>query len=146
LHETNHFKIDLHEEDWFVQQEGTTYWIAIQGLMDGSEAFYWTLRDPSVCVLGDDAAYTSDIYEPGTWLHLGWQSEIEAGYYSGTLPGDWLSSADLCFRLTGTVPEPASMGLVCLIALALVGRRLRWQAPDALVRDSRPKRSEGGGI
>jgi hypothetical protein len=125
LLETNHFKINLPEQDWFIQQQGTTYWIGIQGLMDGSETFYWTLRDPSVCVLGDDAAYSADIYEPGTWLHMGWQTENEPGYYFGTLPNDWLSSADLCFRLTGTVPEPASMGLVCLIGLAVIKRRLR---------------------
>jgi hypothetical protein len=128
LLETNRFKINLYEEDWFVQQEGTTYWIGVQGLMDGSAAFYWTLRDPSVCVLGDDAAIESDHYGLEPWSHIGWQTTDPAafpGFYEGELPAGWAKSADLCFRLTGIVPEPASIGLVCLIALAVIKRRLR---------------------
>jgi len=127
LLEGDRFKINLFEEDWFRQEAGTVYWIGIQGLMDGHALFYWHFRDPGATTSGDDATFAGDEHGLDSSFHIGWRTESEATTYTGTLPDDWFSSADLCFRLTGTaIPEPAS---ICLVAAAAVlfglGRRRR---------------------
>jgi hypothetical protein len=140
--DTYTYKINIPEELWF-HQEGsaagpTVYWISVQGIIDPASPsgnFSWLIRERNEPTWGDDAAFESEYYGHEPWAHLGWPSTDPSAapdFYEGKLPAGWAKSADLCFRLTGTVPEPASMGLVCLIALALIKHRLRSQAPPAL--------------
>jgi hypothetical protein len=118
------YKINLPVDDWFLQEESTIYWIGIQGVMSDSNWFYWTVRDRTAGLYGDDAAYTDPNHDP--WWHLGWLGENAMGTYEGMLPGDWLQSADMSFRLSGIpIPEPSVFLLATVGLLALLGRRKR---------------------
>jgi hypothetical protein len=128
------YKINIPEELWF-HQEGsaatpTVYWFSVQGIIDPAfynDRFSWYLCERHEATWGDDAAFESEYFGPyEPWAHLGWPSTVPTAapnFYEGKLPTAWTKSADLCFRLTGTVPEPASVGLLCLVALLLTRRR-----------------------
>jgi hypothetical protein len=125
---SSRFRINLLVEDWFMQQADTTYWIGIQGVLPGDGGFYWNFRDMSVPTWGDDAATMGLVQPTDEWAHLGWIGllGVMPSAYHGTLPDEFLGSADMSFRLTGTaVPEPASIGLVCLVGLLVVKYRKR---------------------
>jgi hypothetical protein len=112
-------KIDLPEEVWFHQEQGNIYWIAIQG----PPGFQWAARNQSAGHQLDDAV-TWAIGAP-TWQHYAWNpTNGSLTTYDNLLPAGYVS-ADLCFRLTGTVPEPASIALVTLggVVIALLRRR-----------------------
>jgi hypothetical protein len=121
------YKINLPEQDWFLQEQGNTYWIGIQGLMGDTGSFSWMFRDRNACMWGDDAAVLLAGTPP--WDHYGWPDAGPTGEpeaYQGMFPVDWDKSADMCFRLTGTpIPEPATIALVALAILGLVARRKR---------------------
>ncbi|MBN1919433.1 MAG: PEP-CTERM sorting domain-containing protein [Verrucomicrobia bacterium] len=124
------FKINLPEEDWFVQQDGTVYWIGIQGVLPGDGAFYWKFRDINASTWGDDAVSLGFAQPTDEWAHLAWMYTDFMGIiptvYFGTMPDDLLGSADMSFRLTGTaIPEPATLGLLAIAGLALLKRRTR---------------------
>jgi hypothetical protein len=111
-------KIDLPEDDWFLQTEGNIYWIGIQG----PPGFMWAVLDPCAGHEIDDAVTWAN-GAPG-WVHYGWDATGNLQTYEGLLPEGWVS-ADLSYRLTGTVPEPTSIALVTMGAglLALLRRR-----------------------
>jgi hypothetical protein len=115
-------KIDLPEDDWFLQTEGNVYWIGIQG----PPGFMWAVLDQDAPIWGDDAVTWAN-GAPG-WVHYGWEDDGILQTYEGTLPVDWLGSAGLSFRLTGTVPEPTSVALVTLGSALVVLLRRRKSA------------------
>ncbi|MBN1919434.1 MAG: PEP-CTERM sorting domain-containing protein [Verrucomicrobia bacterium] len=116
------FKIDLPEDNWFLQTEGNIYWIGIQG----PPGFMWAVLSQNAGNSLDDAV-TWATGAPG-WVHYGWCATAGLQTYEGLLPAGW-TSADLSFRLTGTaVPEPASLSLVTMGA-ALAG--LYWRKKRA---------------
>jgi len=139
----DNYKINLPVEQWFYQ-EGTptnpiVYWIGIQGVMvtDGYfDAWYWTFRlrgdpapwPPGYEYLNDDAAFMSDYFGYAPWNNWGWPAgtladpSLGPDLYDGPFPVDWDASADMSFRLT-YFPEPSSLFLLGLGALALVRRR-----------------------
>ena len=128
-HEVSRFKINLPECDWFLQENGNIYWIGIQGVLpDSVDGFYWKFRDITEPTWGDDAVSLGLVPPADEWLHLGWiyspdlMMVIPSGY-RGTLPANFMGSADMSFKLTGTIPEPATFGLVGLGLLALIRRR-----------------------
>jgi hypothetical protein len=112
------FKINLPQDDWFLQEAGNIYWISIQSPTGGftimllAKGEHW----------GDDAVFktpTQPAYD-----HWGWNTSNQLERYSGLLPNGW-TSADMSFRLTGTaIPEPASIALVLGgVVVALLRRR-----------------------
>ena len=121
------YKINLDPDSWFTQEEGNIYWIAIQGIIDPvyySDNFRWIFRDIDSGTWGDDAAYASDSEGYDPWWHWGWVHSLNLDLYQGTLPEDWLQSADMAFRLSGIpIPEPATILLAGLGLLALIRRR-----------------------
>jgi hypothetical protein len=124
--ETNHFKIDLPEDQWFDQGLGPkVLWISIQGVMvtDGFfDGFYWNFRERHELTWGDDAAFTSTYFSLPPWYNWGFPTGFaDPDLYDGPLPLGW-TSADMSFRLTG-IPEPATLVLLGLGGLVLVRRR-----------------------
>jgi hypothetical protein len=129
------FSINLPENQWFYQ-EGTAanpivYWIGIQGITvldDFPDLFYWSFVDENAAPLwGDDAAFTSDYFEVPPWSNWGWPTLVEPyepDTYEGPFPTNWVQSADMAFVLS-TVPEPATVTLLGMGALALIHRRRR---------------------
>jgi hypothetical protein len=119
------FKIDIPEADWFWQDEGTIYWIGIQGLMvdDGFfDAFYWYFQERHLPIWGDDAAFTSTYFGNPPWANWGFgPGYTDPDLYDGPLPTGW-TSADMAFNLTG-IPEPASLALLGLGVIVLMRRR-----------------------
>jgi len=114
------FKIDLPQDQWFGQQAGTIYWIGIQAYVSGEGEFFgWVFRDPNENTWGDDAALGRDEYVPTTWEHFGWNAAMTPWTYTGKFPTNLVKSADMCFRLTGIVPEPATLTLVGFGAILL---------------------------
>jgi uncharacterized protein (TIGR03382 family) len=120
--DVNRYKVNLPRDSWFVQTEGTIYWIGIQGVMTNNDVFGWLFRDPTADTWGDDAAFTGTDYAP--WWHWGWDEEYVPQLYQGTLPSTLVKSADMSFKLTGIpIPEPGVFALAGLGVLALLRRR-----------------------
>jgi hypothetical protein len=127
------FKINLPVEDWFVQEEGSIYWIGIQGVLSGDDKFMWCSRAFGAETMLDDAVIAKDVLipSPGDWDELVWAdtllglvvaseaSIIELGYTP-------IQSADMSFRLTGTpIPEPTLVVLLAIAGVAILRRRRR---------------------
>jgi len=118
------YKIDIPSSEWLLQEEGTIYWIGIQGVVtDDANWFGWDFRDVNASTWGDDAVVASDLYP--AWTHLAWTTGGMPTVYTGKFPTYLLKSADMCFKLTGIVPEPATGALVALGAAVLAALRRR---------------------
>ncbi|MGD8454096.1 MAG: PEP-CTERM sorting domain-containing protein [Phycisphaerae bacterium] len=117
------FRINLPEDQWFFQEAGNIYWISIQGIMldDGaSDTFYWNFVDRNAETWGDDAAFECEYFGYAPWANWGWPTLSDGpDLYDGAFPSGWIHSADMAFVLSGLVPEPASLLLIGLGAMAL---------------------------
>ncbi len=129
LIQEDRFRINLPESDWFFQEQGTVYWIGIQGVLADVGQFSWKFRDRTADTWNDDAVSRGCTEPLDAWLHLGWQQTccfLVPGPYEGTLPDGFLKSADMSFRLTGiAIPEPAACLLVVVGAALIAARRRR---------------------
>jgi len=123
------FKINLPVDDWFVQEQGNTYWIGIQGLLSGNSRFMWCSRALEADAMVDDAVIAKNVMTPssGDWDELVWANTILGNIVVGagglTQYDTILKSADMSFRLTGTaIPEPATLTLLCAAGALLLSR------------------------
>ncbi|MFH1700605.1 MAG: dockerin type I repeat-containing protein, partial [Candidatus Zixiibacteriota bacterium] len=87
------YDITLNEEDWFWQEEGTIYWIAISAEVVDYENYQWGWKSSQDHFL-DDAVWLSI---PDGWVEL----------YE---PTDFTQSLDFAFVITG---EPGLLGACC---------------------------------
>jgi PEP-CTERM motif len=106
-HQCYQYNIYINEDVAFVQEEGNVYWLVVKAESVCPDAtFGWKT---SLDHWNDDAVYWTD--------GMGWQ-ELRYPAWHPLHP----ESIDLAFVIT---PEPASLSLLILGAVAVVGRRRR---------------------
>lgn len=132
------YKLNIPEHLWFLQ-EGTSsspvvYWVGIQGIGGRNAEFFWAFLQRQAHPWGGDAAYSAQCFGIDPWANWGWEPDqpYAPRTYEGARPYGWLS-ANMAFSLSGVVPEPTSLGLLCLIGLLVVRRCARRRAarPEA---------------